>query len=78
MFNQLPNSVLQMSMIFLSIVIEAFPFVLLGCIISGALYVFLTPERVNAFLPKNKFASILVGCLLGVFFPPVSVELCLS
>ncbi|MGX7163303.1 permease [Enterococcus massiliensis] len=68
MFNQLPNSVLQMSMIFLSIVIEAFPFVLLGCIISGALYVFLTPERVNAFLPKNKFASILVGCLLGVFF----------
>lgn len=69
MFDHLPNSVLQMSMIFLSIVIEAFPFVLLGCIISGALFVFLTPERVNKFLPKNKFASILVGCFLGVFFP---------
>ena len=60
MFNHLPNSFLQMSMIFLSIVIEALPFVLLGCIISGALHVYLTPERVKKFLPNNKFLSILV------------------
>lgn len=69
MFSQLPDSVLQMSMIFLSIVIEALPFVLLGCLISGALSVFLTPERVTRFLPKNKLASIAVGCGMGVFFP---------
>ena len=47
MLQSLPNSVLQMSVIFLSIVIEALPFVLLGCLISGALQVFLTPERVT-------------------------------
>lgn len=58
MFQALPNSVLQMSVIFLSIVIEALPFVLLGCLISGALQVFLTPERVKRLLPKNKLASI--------------------
>lgn len=69
MFQSLPNSVLQMSVIFLSIVIEALPFVLLGCLISGALQVFLTPERVTKILPKNKLASITVGCGLGVFFP---------
>lgn len=69
LFDKLPDSVLQMSIIFLSIVIEAFPFVLLGCLISGALQVFLTPERVRRWLPKNKLASILVGCGLGVFFP---------
>lgn len=69
MFQALPNSILQMSMIFLSIVIEALPFVLLGCMISGALQVFLTPERVMKLLPKNKLASITVGCSLGVFFP---------
>ncbi|WP_270597782.1 permease [Enterococcus asini] len=69
MFANLPDSVLQMSMIFLSVVIEALPFVLLGCLISGALQVFLTPERVRRLLPKNKFASILVGCVLGFFFP---------
>lgn len=69
MFNHLPNSFLQMSMIFLSIVIEALPFVLLGCIISGALHVYLTPERVKKFLPNNKFLSILVGSTMGIFFP---------
>ena len=41
MFQFLPNSVLQMSTIFLSIIIEALPFVMLGCLISGALHVFL-------------------------------------
>ena len=69
MFQQLPHSFLQMSMIFLSIVIEALPFVLLGCIISGALHVYLTPERVKKFLPNNKFLSILVGSTMGIFFP---------
>lgn len=69
MFAGLPDSVLQMSMIFLSIVIEALPFVLLGCLISGTLHVFLTPERVRRFLPKNRLAAIVVGCVMGVFFP---------
>lgn len=65
----LPNSILQMSTIFLSIVIEAFPFVLLGCLISGAIHVFLTPERVIRLLPKNKVLSIFFGSILGFFFP---------
>lgn len=69
MFQFLPHSVLQMGTIFLSIVIEALPFVMLGCVISGALYVFLTPDRVKKLLPKNKFLSIIVGSLLGFFFP---------
>ena len=58
-----------MSTIFLSIVIEALPFVLLGCLISGALQVFLTPERVKRWLPDNRFLSILTGSALGFFFP---------
>ncbi|MGX7173800.1 permease [Enterococcus ratti] len=58
-----------MCTIFLSIVIEALPFVLLGCLISGALQVFLTPERVRRCLPKNRLFSILIGSLLGFFFP---------
>lgn len=69
MFQSLPTSVLQMGMIFLSIVIEALPFVLLGCLISGFLHVFLSAERVNKLLPKNKFLAIIVGSVLGVFFP---------
>lgn len=73
MFQFLPHSVLQMGTIFLSIVIEALPFVMLGCVISGALHVFLTPERVKRILPKNKFLSIIVGSCLGFFSLLVSV-----
>ena len=69
MFSFIPNSVLQMSTIFLSIVIEALPFVLLGCLISGALQVFLTPERVKRWLPENRIFSIFTGSILGFFFP---------
>lgn len=69
MFSFIPNSVLQMSTIFLSIVIEALPIVLLGCLISGALQVFLTPERVKRWLPENRIFSIFTGSILGFFFP---------
>ncbi|GCF95515.1 hypothetical protein NRIC_34060 [Enterococcus florum] len=69
MFQLLPSSVLQLSTIFLSIVIEAIPFVLLGCLISGALHVFLTAERVKKIIPKNSFLAVIVGSLLGFFFP---------
>ena len=69
MLKVIPHSILQMSTIFLSIVVEAVPFVMLGCIISGALQVFLTAERVQRLLPKNKFLAILVGSGLGFFFP---------
>lgn len=69
MLTVIPHSILQMSTIFLSIVVEAIPFVMLGCIISGALQVFLTAERVQRLLPKNKLLAILVGSGLGFFFP---------
>jgi uncharacterized membrane protein YraQ (UPF0718 family) len=67
--NILPDSVLQMSTIFLSIIIEALPFVLLGCFVSGFLQIFLTAERVNKLIPKNKFLAVIFGCVLGFFFP---------
>lgn len=65
----LPNSVLQCGAIFISIIIEAVPFVLFGCIITGLLQSFLNPEKVAAYLPKNRLLGILSGISLGVFFP---------
>ncbi|CIW28610.1 membrnae protein [Streptococcus pneumoniae] len=38
-FQQLPSSVLQTGAIFLSIIIEALPFVLIGSIVSGLIEV---------------------------------------
>ncbi|HGD4686176.1 TPA: permease [Streptococcus agalactiae] len=68
-FNQLPDSVLQWFSIFISIIIEALPFVLLGTILSGIIEVFITPDIVNKFLPKNKFLRVLFGTFVGFVFP---------
>lgn len=69
MLNQLPTSVLQMGAIFLSIMIEALPFVFIGSILSGFIDVYMTPERVHQTLPKNKFLRILFGTFVGFIFP---------
>ncbi|MFS9438344.1 permease [Streptococcus sobrinus] len=68
-FQNLPSSVFQWMAIFLSIIIEALPFVLLGSIVSGFIEVYLTPERVHKYLPKQKFLRILFGSLVGFIFP---------
>ncbi len=67
--SHLPASVLQCLAIFLSIIIEALPFVFLGAILSGFIEVYVTPNRVQTFLPKNKLLRILFGTLAGLIFP---------
>lgn len=69
LFSQLPDSMLQWFAIFLSIIIEALPFVLLGTILSGCIEVFVTPDLVQKNLPKAKFPRILFGSLIGFVFP---------
>ena len=68
-FNHLPSSVLQCLAIFLSIIIEALPFILLGAILSGFIEVYLTPDIVQKYLPKNKIGRILFGTFVGFIFP---------
>ncbi len=68
-FENLPTSVLQVGAIFLSIIIEALPFVLIGSIISGFIEVYITPDRVHQFLPQNRFLRIFFGTFIGFFFP---------
>lgn len=69
LFNQLPTSLLQAGAIFLSIIIEALPFVLIGSLISGAIEVFVTPDLVHKHLPQHKVLRIAFGSLIGFFFP---------
>ena len=68
-FHQLPPSVLQAGAIFLSIIIEALPFVLIGSIISGFIEVYITPDKVYRYLPKNKWGRIFFGTFIGFIFP---------
>ena len=68
-FQSLPPSVLQAGAIFLSIIIEALPFVLIGSLISGWIEVYITPEKVTEFLPRNRWGRIFFGTFIGFLFP---------
>lgn len=69
LFFKLPESLLQCFSIFLSLIIEALPFILLGSILSGIIETFLTPDFIHKHLPKRKWLAILFGTLAGFFFP---------
>ena len=63
------SSLLQMNTIFISILIEALPFVLLGVIISGIIQIFVTDEMMARVIPKNKIGAVLLASLIGALFP---------
>ncbi|WP_368506105.1 permease [Alkalihalophilus sp. As8PL] len=68
-FILLPESFLTFNMIFLSILIEAIPFVLIGVFIAGMIQVFMTEEHLKKLIPKNKLLAVLTSCLIGALFP---------
>lgn len=55
--------------IFISIIIEAFPFILLGVLVSAVLQVFVSDELIARLMPRNPFIGVLFGALLGVLLP---------
>jgi uncharacterized membrane protein YraQ (UPF0718 family) len=56
-------------LVFVSIVLEAFPFMLLGSMVSGFVEVFVSKERLAGLLPKGKVRLTLFASALGVAFP---------
>ena len=66
---KLSNSFLQLNTIFLSILIEAIPFVLIGVLIAGFIQIFITEDHIRAWIPKNKFLAVLMSCIVGAAFP---------
>ncbi|ADU29111.1 permease [Evansella cellulosilytica] len=65
----IPESILAFNMIFLSILIEAIPFVLIGVFIAGLIQVFVTEEHIKKLIPKNKIMAVGMSCMLGALFP---------
>ncbi|MBM7570864.1 permease [Aquibacillus albus] len=65
----LPSSLYDMNTIFLSILIEATPFVLIGVLIAGMIQIFITEEHLKRWIPKNKFMAVTMSCVVGACFP---------
>jgi uncharacterized membrane protein YraQ (UPF0718 family) len=61
--------ILNFKTIFLGIIIEALPFILISVIVSSVLHNFVSEELIQKVLPKDKMASIVLSCLLGAIFP---------
>lgn len=55
--------------LFLSLLVEAIPFLLIGVLFSGLLLLFVDEGRLIASLPKNPFLGAVVGSCAGFFFP---------
>ncbi|WP_226086491.1 permease [Mesobacillus sp. S13] len=66
---EIPSSILNLNTIFLSILIEAFPFVLIGVLIAGMIQIFVTEEHISRWIPKNKYLAIVMSCSVGALFP---------
>jgi uncharacterized membrane protein YraQ (UPF0718 family) len=65
----LPSSLLNLNTIFLSILIEALPFVLIGVLIAGFIQIFVTEDHIQRWIPKNKVMAVIVSCIVGALFP---------
>jgi uncharacterized membrane protein YraQ (UPF0718 family) len=63
--NQLNNGIT----LFLSLLVEAMPFLLLGVLLSSLLVMFVDEDKLIKFMPKQPILGALVGSMLGFLFP---------
>lgn len=59
----------EVTRVFIAIVIEAMPFVLLGALVGGLIEVFVSPEQFSRILTGRPIRSVLLAGLLGILIP---------
>ena len=63
------NQVASLTTIFLGILLEATPFLLIGTIASGLIEVFVSQDNLARLIPSRLLPATLAGSLLGILFP---------
>lgn len=63
------NSLNDLTVLFISIVLESLPFVLLGACIASLIGMFISDELLYKIIPRNPFIGFVVVSLLGLIFP---------
>ncbi|MFL0196944.1 permease [Clostridium sp. WILCCON 0269] len=67
---RIPRSSLQnFSTIFISILLEAIPFIMLGAFISSIIQVLVSEDMIARWIPKNIFIGLILASLMGLIFP---------
>ena len=67
--NAFNNALKDYLLTFVSIVLEALPFIVFGCILSGLLEELLPQNLLQRALPKNRVGAILLSSLMGFVLP---------
>ena len=63
------NQVKELVVIFISILYEALPFIVLGAVISGLLEELVPQQFIAKVIPRSRVLAIAIGGLLGLLFP---------
>ncbi|MEW9697790.1 permease [Paenibacillus sp. SI8] len=63
------EQILSFKTMFISILLEAIPFILLGVLLSSLLQTFISEQTIARWIPRNPLVGILFACLLGLIFP---------
>lgn len=65
----MPQEWLNVNTVFLSIIFEAIPFILLGVIVSSLIQVFVTEDMIQKVMPKSKIVAMIPAVFVGIIFP---------
>jgi len=68
-FTRIPSTFFNVNTIFLSIILEAIPFILLGVFVSAIIQAFVSEEAIRRILPRNAYLALIPAALLGIIFP---------
>ncbi len=64
-----PTKLLDINTIFLSIFLEAIPFVLLGVFISALIQTFIKEDHLQRYIPSNPIVATVPAVVIGAIFP---------
>ncbi|MFE5129078.1 permease [Bacillus mobilis] len=65
----MPKEWLNVNTVFLSIIFEAIPFILLGVIVSSLIQVFVTEDMIQKVMPKSQIVAMIPAVFVGIIFP---------
>lgn len=65
----LQSRIQNVLLVFLGIVLEAMPFMLVGSIIGGLIEVFVSAERISDFVSRGRRRSVMLAAAMGIIFP---------
>ncbi|MEX2414958.1 MAG: permease [Paenibacillaceae bacterium] len=63
------TNIQSFKIMFISIILEAFPFILIGVLISALLQTFVPEHVIQRLVPRNPILGVLYACVIGIIFP---------